>query len=304
MPTWVPAQTHRNHLCYSSRRGKFKSLRVPSIYGGLFQLHGFPVLCTHSLKKSLKTVCFQITYIHHWPQRRHMMKRPYKTNPSISAQQSLQVHSKAKTNRALLLPENLRGLKIPIVALSQKMIHPPHGALPCLRTFRKARGFITACCTWGLLADSLSPFRVRRQQLILLMMIFLLQHFFLLATDLVLAMTLSCFFYAFVCVSVAFLTCCMIIFSFGTAERRADVRGRAIVILVSNSSIGRMFARNLDKAGFGVSAAQWSAQGEERTVTEECSSNKEVAQLHLTEDEYEKTVKTFIESHLSLKGNF
>ncbi|TRZ10462.1 hypothetical protein HGM15179_016640 [Zosterops borbonicus] len=128
-------------------------------------------------------------------------------------------------------------------------------------------------------------------------------HFFLLATDLVLAMSLSCFFYAFVCVSVAFLTCCMIIFSFGAAERRVDVKGRAIVILVSNSSIGRMFARNLDKAGFGVSAAQWSAQ-EERTVTEECSSNKEVAQLHLTEDEYEKTVKTFIESHLSLKGNF
>ncbi|XP_041330124.1 uncharacterized protein LOC121357140 [Pyrgilauda ruficollis] len=134
-------------------------------------------------------------------------------------------------------------------------------------------------------------------------MIFLLQYFFLLATDLVLAMTLSCLFYAFACVSIAFLTCCVIAFSFGTAERNADVKGRAIVILVSNSSIGRMFARNLDKAGFGVSAAQWSAQ-EERTVTEECSSNKEVAQLHLTEDEYQKTVKTFIESHLSLKGMY
>nr|XP_041571296.1 uncharacterized protein LOC115494465 [Taeniopygia guttata] len=135
------------------------------------------------------------------------------------------------------------------------------------------------------------------------MMIFLLQYFFLLATDLVLAMTLSCLFYAFACISIVFLTCCIIIFSFGTAERNADVKGRAIVILVSNSSIGRMFARNLDKAGFGVSAAQWSAQ-EERTVTEECSSNKEVAQLHLTEDEYQKTVKTFIESHLSLKGMY
>ncbi|XP_016152608.1 PREDICTED: uncharacterized protein LOC101810986 isoform X2 [Ficedula albicollis] len=132
-------------------------------------------------------------------------------------------------------------------------------------------------------------------------MLFLLQHFFLLATDLMLAMTLSCLFYAFVCVSIVFLTCCIIIFSFGTVERSVDMKGRAIVILVSNSSIGRMFARNLDKAGFGVSAAQWSAQ-EERTVTEECSSNKEVAQFHLTEDEYQKTVKTFIESHLSLKG--
>lgn len=134
-------------------------------------------------------------------------------------------------------------------------------------------------------------------------MIFLLQHFFLLAIDLLLAMTLSCLFYAFVCISIMFLTCCMIIFSFGTMERNADVKGRAIVILMSNSSIGRMFARNLDKAGFGVSAAQWPTQ-EKRTVTEECSSNKEVAQLHLTEDEYQKTVKTFIESHLSLKGNF
>ncbi|XP_063247565.1 uncharacterized protein LOC134547483 isoform X2 [Prinia subflava] len=132
-------------------------------------------------------------------------------------------------------------------------------------------------------------------------MIFLLQHFFLLAIDLVLAATLSCLFYIFVCVSIACLTCCVIIFSFGTVQRNVGVKGRAIVILVSNSSIGRMFARNLDKAGFGVSAAQWSAQ-EERTVTEECSPNKEVAQLHLTEDEYEKTVKTFIENHLSLKG--
>ncbi|XP_077032477.1 uncharacterized protein LOC143693746 isoform X1 [Agelaius phoeniceus] len=134
-------------------------------------------------------------------------------------------------------------------------------------------------------------------------MILLLQYFFLLATDLVLAMTLSCLFYAFACVSIAFLTCCAIALSFGTAERNADVKGRAIVILVSNSSIGRMFARNLDKAGFGVSAAQWSAQ-KERTVTQECPSNKEVAQLHLTEDEYQKTVKTFIESHLSLKGMY
>ncbi|XP_063247562.1 uncharacterized protein LOC134547483 isoform X1 [Prinia subflava] len=134
-------------------------------------------------------------------------------------------------------------------------------------------------------------------------MIFLLQHFFLLAIDLVLAATLSCLFYIFVCVSIACLTCCVIIFSFGTVQRNVGVKGRAIVILVSNSSIGRMFARNLDKAGFGVSAAQWSAQ-EERTVTEECSPNKEVAQLHLTEDEYEKTVKTFIENHLSLKGMY
>lgn len=30
----------------------------------------------------------------------------------------------------------------------------------------------------------------------------------------------------------------------------------------------------------------------------------EVAQLHMTDDEYQKTMKTFIESHLSLKGNF
>lgn len=135
-------------------------------------------------------------------------------------------------------------------------------------------------------------------------MIFLLQHFFLLATDLLFAMTLSCLFYAFVCISIAFLTCFIIIFSFGIVERNTDVKGRAIVILVSNSSIGRMFARNLDKAGFRVSAAHWPPREEGTATEEECSSSTEVAQLHMTEDEYQKTMKTFIESHLSLKGNF
>ncbi|XP_040981335.1 estradiol 17-beta-dehydrogenase 2-like isoform X3 [Aquila chrysaetos chrysaetos] len=133
-------------------------------------------------------------------------------------------------------------------------------------------------------------------------MIFLLQHFFLLATDLLLAMTLSCLFYGFVCISIAFLTCFIIIFSFGIVERNIDVKGRAIVILVSNSSIGRMFARNLDRAGFRVSAAHWPPQEEGTAAEEECSSSMEVAQLHMTEDEYQKTMKTFIESHLSLKG--
>ncbi|XP_051648772.1 estradiol 17-beta-dehydrogenase 2-like isoform X2 [Manacus candei] len=134
-------------------------------------------------------------------------------------------------------------------------------------------------------------------------MIFLLQHFFLLAVDLVLAMTLSCLLYAMACISIAFLTCFVIIFSFGTVERHIDVKGKAVVVLVSNSSIGRMFARNLDKAGFRVSAAHWPAR-EKGTATEECSSNTEVAQLHMTEDEYQKAVKTFVESHLALKGMY
>jgi len=136
------------------------------------------------------------------------------------------------------------------------------------------------------------------------MMIFLLQHFFSLAIDLLLAMTLSCLFYAFVCISIAFLTCFVIIFSFTTVERTVDVKGRAIVILASNSSIGRMFTRNLDKAGFRVSAAHWPPREEGTATEEECSSSMEVAQLHMTEDEYQKTMKTFIENHLSLKGNF
>ncbi|XP_063187006.1 uncharacterized protein LOC134513771 isoform X1 [Chroicocephalus ridibundus] len=134
-------------------------------------------------------------------------------------------------------------------------------------------------------------------------MIFLLQHFFLLAIDLLLATTLSCLFYAFVCISITFLTCFVIIFSFGIVERNIDVKGRAIVILVSNNSIGRMFARNLDKAGFRVSAAHWPPREEGTAAEEEGSSNMEVAQLHMTEDEYQKTMKTFIESHLSLKGS-
>ncbi|XP_014821895.1 PREDICTED: uncharacterized protein LOC106902699 isoform X1 [Calidris pugnax] len=134
-------------------------------------------------------------------------------------------------------------------------------------------------------------------------MIFLLQHFIFLAIDLLLATTLSCLFYAFICISIAFLTCFIIIFSFGIVERNIDVKGKAIVVLVSNSSIGRMFARNLDKAGFRVSAAHWPPREEGTATEEECFSSTEVAQLHMTEDEYQKTMKTFIESHLSLKGS-
>lgn len=87
-------------------------------------------------------------------------------------------------------------------------------------------------------------------------------------------------------------------------KRNTDVKGRAIVILVSNSSIGRTFARNLDKAGFRVSAAQWLPREEGTATEEQWPSSLEVAQLHMTEDEYQMTVKTFIEDHLSLKGNF
>ncbi|XP_068009281.1 estradiol 17-beta-dehydrogenase 2-like [Melanerpes formicivorus] len=134
-------------------------------------------------------------------------------------------------------------------------------------------------------------------------MIFFLQHF-LPAIDLFLAMTLFCLLYAFVCVSIAFLICFIIIFSFSIVERNTDVKGRAIVILVSNSSIGRMLARNLDKAGFRVSAAHWPPRAEGTTTEEECSSSMEVAQLRMSEDEYQKTMKTFIESHLSLKGMY
>ncbi|XP_032845003.1 uncharacterized protein LOC116960758 isoform X3 [Tyto alba] len=134
-------------------------------------------------------------------------------------------------------------------------------------------------------------------------MIFSLQYFFLLTIDLLLAMTLSCLFYALVCISIAFLTC-FIIVSFGIVERNVDVKGRAIVILMSNSSIGKMFARNLDKAGFRVSAAYWPPREEGTATEEECSSSMEAAQLHMTKDEYQKTMKTFIESHLSLKGMY
>ncbi|KAM6279042.1 uncharacterized protein LJ264_001714 isoform 2-T2 [Porphyrio hochstetteri] len=134
-------------------------------------------------------------------------------------------------------------------------------------------------------------------------MIFLLQHFFLLATDLLLAMTLSWLFYTFICISITFVTCFVIIFSFGIAEKNVNVKGRAIMILVSNSSVGRMFSRNLDKAGFRVSAAHCPPQEERTAMDGECSSSVEAVQLHMTEDEYQKTVKTFIENHLSLKGS-
>lgn len=142
------------------------------------------------------------------------------------------------------------------------------------------------------------------EELILLTMIFLFHHLVLLVTDLFLAVILSCLLYAFAFISIAFLTCFIIFWSFSIVEKNIDIKGRAIVILVSNSSIGRTFARNLNKAGFRVSAARWPPREEGTTAKEECSSRMDVAQLHMTDDEYQKTVKTFIESHLSLKGNF
>ncbi|XP_068796380.1 uncharacterized protein [Struthio camelus] len=65
-----------------------------------------------------------------------------------------------------------------------------------------------------------------------------------------------------------------------------------------------MFARNLDKAGFKVSAAHWPPQKEWKTTKEECSPSIETAQLHMTDDEYQKMMKNFIESHVSLKGMY
>ncbi|KAG6936610.1 hypothetical protein G0U57_011994, partial [Chelydra serpentina] len=139
-------------------------------------------------------------------------------------------------------------------------------------------------------------------------MAFAFRQFFLVAADLTLALALSCFLYAFVCICTAFLTCFVIVFSLGTVkkmERNIDIKGRAIVILVSNSSIGRTFARNLDEAGFRVSAAGWPPERNWAKVLKEAySPNTKLAQLPITEDEYKMTMKTLIEKHLSLKGMY
>ncbi|XP_061846470.1 uncharacterized protein LOC133624946 [Colius striatus] len=134
-------------------------------------------------------------------------------------------------------------------------------------------------------------------------MICFLQRYFWLAIDVVLATTLSCLLYAFLCGSIVLLTC-FIIFSFGVVERKIEVKGRAIVILPSHGSIGKMFVRKLDKAGFRVSAACWPPREQGTATEEECFSSMEVSQLHMTEDEYQETLKTFIENHLYLKGMY
>ncbi|XP_019404648.1 PREDICTED: uncharacterized protein LOC109319495 [Crocodylus porosus] len=135
-------------------------------------------------------------------------------------------------------------------------------------------------------------------------MAFLFRQFFLLTVDLMLASTFSCFLYAFACLIIALLICFVIFLSFRVVKKmERDIKGRAIIILVSNSSIGRTFTRNLDEAGFKVSATCWPPKEKRATVVkEECSPKMNVSQIHMTEDEYQKTVKNFIESHLSLKG--
>ncbi|XP_034620011.1 corticosteroid 11-beta-dehydrogenase isozyme 2-like isoform X2 [Trachemys scripta elegans] len=139
-------------------------------------------------------------------------------------------------------------------------------------------------------------------------MAFAFRQFFLVAADLTLALALSCFLYAFVCICTAFLTCFVIIFSLGIVkkmERNIDIKGRAVVILVSNSSIGRTFARNLDEAGFTVSTACWPPERNwAKVLKEEYSPDMKLAQLPITEDEYKMTMKTLIEKHLSLKGMY
>ncbi|XP_067421407.1 uncharacterized protein [Emydura macquarii macquarii] len=138
-------------------------------------------------------------------------------------------------------------------------------------------------------------------------MAFAFRQFVLLAADLMLAMALSCFLYAFVCICIAFLTCFVIVVSWGIVkkvERNIDIKGRAFVILVSNSSIGRTFARNLDEAGFRVSAACWPPERNWAKVLKEYSPTMKLASLHITEDEYKTTMKTLIEKHLSLKGTY
>lgn len=66
------------------------------------------------------------------------MKLLFQTNSPIPASESSPVRSKTKTSTALPSPGNLRGLKISTVALSQKMIHPPHGVWARLRPCRNA----------------------------------------------------------------------------------------------------------------------------------------------------------------------
>ncbi|XP_006136083.1 uncharacterized protein LOC102457077 isoform X2 [Pelodiscus sinensis] len=139
-------------------------------------------------------------------------------------------------------------------------------------------------------------------------MAFAFRQLFLLAADLMLALALSCFLYAFVCLCIAFLTCFVIVVSLGIMkkmERNIDIKGRAIVILMSNSSIGRTFARNLDEAGFRVTTACWPPERNwAKVLKRECSPNTKMAQLHISEDEYKMTLKTLIEKHLSLKGMY
>ncbi|XP_053150276.1 estradiol 17-beta-dehydrogenase 2-like isoform X1 [Hemicordylus capensis] len=129
----------------------------------------------------------------------------------------------------------------------------------------------------------------------------------LLAADLTLASAFSCFLYGLACFCLASLTGFVIFLSaFGEAKkmkRKIDQKGRAIMIVVSNSSVGQMFVKTLDKAGFGVLAVCRFPEGEwAPVVKKDCSSNVTVTQLPVAEETYQKAMKTLIENDLCLKG--
>ncbi|XP_032998747.1 uncharacterized protein LOC117043315 isoform X2 [Lacerta agilis] len=105
---------------------------------------------------------------------------------------------------------------------------------------------------------------------------------FLMAADLTLASVLSFVLYVLGCLFLASLSSLAIFhFSFGLmkrakrrAKRKIGLKGRAILSLVSRSTIGGMLVKKLDGAGSGLLEEHRSSEGERRPMLKKESSSK------------------------------
>lgn len=119
--------------------------------------------------------------------------------------------------------------------------------------------------------------------------------------DLILASALSCFLYAWACLGLASLIVSTIFLSFTVVKRHIPSKGSAVMILSSNSSssVGQM----VGTMGFSVLvASQYPDRVRASFLKKEGSSTIKLTQLPVTEEKYQKAVKTLAESQLSLKG--
>ncbi|XP_053236625.1 uncharacterized protein LOC128410020 isoform X2 [Podarcis raffonei] len=111
---------------------------------------------------------------------------------------------------------------------------------------------------------------------------------FLMAADLTLASALSFVLYVLGCLFLASLSSLVIFhFSFGLlkrakrkAKRKISLKWRAILSLVSRSTIGGMLVKKLDRAGYGLLEVHRSSEGERASMLKKkSSSNTRVTQL-------------------------
>ncbi|XP_060128402.1 uncharacterized protein LOC118082492 isoform X3 [Zootoca vivipara] len=131
---------------------------------------------------------------------------------------------------------------------------------------------------------------------------------FLMAADLTVASVLSFVLYVLGCLFLASLSSLVIFhFSFGLlkrakrrAKRKISLKGRAILSLVSRSTIGGMLVKRLGQEGSGLLEVNRSSEEEKSPMLKkESSSNTRVRQLPAGKEKNQAVMQTLVESPLS-----